>query len=614
MGAGNDATERAGEPLVERNSPSTGGLALAAVLTATFIAYAATLGFGFVSDDRFQVVGNPFIAFWRFVPQYFASHVWSYRYPHLLSNYYRPLFLLWLRLNEVLWGARAWGWHLTSVAAHLVVTWLVYRLGWRLAQEKRVAAAGALVFGLYPVHIEAVAYVSGVAEPLSAAFVLAAFLAWMHSRGPAPSRRWLGASLALFAAALLSKESGLMLPAFIAVFAWIYAAADGGEVGLSKRLRAALVAMAPFLGLTLAYLPLRMWALRGFAHTVTPLAPSTAFLTIPSIVLFYLRLLIWPVGLSSYYDTPYVSGPAFWSFWLPLVVIVAALAALVSWYRWTRQRSRGESRVLAFASLWMGLAVLPVLNFRLLPEGEIAHDRYLYLASVGFSILVALAWRQVGRRVVGDLVWRGAWVSALGVALAALLAVLTMRQSLYWSDALSLNYRAHAIAPQNVAATTSLAAAAAERGMVPAAMVLYEQALKTHPGFWRANVNLAYLYYGQGNYPEAVRYFERGAAADPTDGDQFLYLGLALMRLNRLAEAERAIRTALLVHPGGRGYHLGLGLVLKQAGKLAEARQEFEAAIKADPEDAQARALLYEVEGKSGSQIEQPGTKLPLSR
>lgn len=595
-----------GDPLWAR------GLPVAAILTATFIAYAATLGFGFVFDDQAGIVGNDAIRAWRYLPSYFTSHVWSYLYPHLLSNYYRPLFLLWLRLNETLFDLRAWGWHFTSVVAHLAVTYLVYRLGFRLTRDTGTAVAGALVFGLHPVHIEAVAYISGVAEPLSTVFVLAAFLAWLRSRGPGPRLRWVAASTALFAAALLSKESSLMLPVFIAVYAWIYAAVDGGAARSGERVRAALVSVAPFLVVTLAYLPLRVWALKGFAHTVTPLALSTAILTVPSVVIFYLRLLVWPARLSCYYDTPYVSAPSFRGFALPLVVLVAVVGVLVLWYRWTRRRSPEESRALAFASLWMALAILPVLNFRLLPEGEIAHDRYLYLPSVGFSILVVLAWRQAGFRHA-RLLARPAWAAALGVAFCVLMAFATVRQTLYWSDDLSLNFHAHEIAPRNVSATTSLAAAAAERGMVAVAQALYRQALESHPDFWRANVNLAYLYYQQGNFPEAVRYFERSAAADPTDGDQFLYLGLARLRLNRLAEAEGAIRTALLVRPRGHGYHLGLGLVLKQAGKLAEAKQEFAAQLAENPQDAQARALLVEVEGQLERQPVGPGVNPPAS-
>ena len=100
----------------------------AAILAATFLAYAGTLGFGFVFDDTAGIVRNDSLRSWHYVPGYFSSHVWSFLYPHLLSNYYRPLFLLWLRLNDALFGLHPWGWHLTSVLAHLGVTCLVYCL------------------------------------------------------------------------------------------------------------------------------------------------------------------------------------------------------------------------------------------------------------------------------------------------------------------------------------------------------------------------------------------------------------------------------------------------------------------------------------------------------
>ena len=245
-------------------------LAPAAILAATFLAYAGTLGFGFVFDDTAGIVRNDSLRAWRYLPSYFTSHVWSFLYPHLLSNYYRPLFLLWLRLNDALFGLHPWGWHLTSVAAHVAVTYLVYCLGLRLTRDAWIAAFAGLIFGLDPVHVEAVAYVSAVPELLCAVFVLAALLAWLRTREGGLKRTWLAAALALYSAALLSKESGMMLPIFIALYAWIYAAGDGGEVGLGKRLRTALEAVAPFLVVTLFYVPLRVWALKGFAHTVTP--------------------------------------------------------------------------------------------------------------------------------------------------------------------------------------------------------------------------------------------------------------------------------------------------------------------------------------------------------
>jgi Flp pilus assembly protein TadD len=367
-----------------------------------------------------------------------------------------------------------------------------------------------------------------------------------------------------------------------------------GRTRLFERLLSALGASIPFWAVILLYAPLRIHALKGFAHVVTPLSFSTEVFTIPSVLLFYLRLLIWPFRLSCYYDTPYVSTPGWHDFVLPAALLAGVTAALAFWY-WRARRSVPEdAKAIAFVCLWIVLTILPVLNFRFLPESEIAHDRYVYLPSVGFAILLALALRRAAGGVASPF-GCSAWALLGALVLSSAMGYATARQSLFWSDDLTLNYRAHEIAPHNVSATTSLAAAVAQQGMAGAAMRLYQQALAIQPDFWRANVNLAYLYYAQGNYPEAARFFARACAADPTDGDQFLYWGMALLRLGRQAEAEKALRTALLVRPQGKNYHLGLGMVLNQEGRLPEARQEIEAELSEDGQNAQARALLREV-------------------
>lgn len=597
---------------ISSDSPWARALAPVAILAATFLAYAATLGFGFVFDDHILILSNESIHSWRYFPLYFTSHIWSFRYPHLLANYYRPLFLTWLRLNDMLFGLRPWGWHLTSVLAHVAVTYLVFRLCLRLTEDAWVAGTAGLVFGLHPVNVEAVADITSIQEPLSTLFILGAMLAFCRSWESGPKHRWLVASLALTAAALLSKESGMVIPILVAGYAWIYRDAGSREVAPAEwrffpRLRSALVASIPFWVVILSYLPLRIRALKGFAHVITPLSWSQEVFTLPSVLMFYLRLLTRPIGLSCYYDLPYVSAPTMREFWLPLAGILAAAAVLAGWYMWMRRAQPEDARTLAFAALWMVVAILPVLNFRMLPEGEIAHDRYLYLPSVGFSLLLALA---TVRWVRSQRHWlRPGWVAGLAVLICLVTGFTTLRQSLYWSDDLSLNFHAHKIAPRNVSATSSLAAAVSQRGLDAQAMALYQQALAIQPKFWRANVNLAYLYYAHDDFPEAARFFARACIADPTDGDQFLYLGMALLRMGRLEEAEKAVRTALLVRPQGMNYHLGLGMVLRGEGKFPEAKREIEAELSLDGQNAQARTLLEEVKRQIPAQGEGPSVE-----
>ena len=121
------------------------------VVVATFLLFAGTLGFDFVFDDRLQILQNPYILSWRNLPRYFTSNVWSFR-AGTVSNYYRPLFFVWLRLNEALFGLQPAGWHLTSVLTHLLVTLEVYWVGVNLLPDRRVAAVASALFGLHPIH------------------------------------------------------------------------------------------------------------------------------------------------------------------------------------------------------------------------------------------------------------------------------------------------------------------------------------------------------------------------------------------------------------------------------------------------------------------------------
>ena len=329
MSTASSPTNASWKRLLERDSGWRRFLPASIVIIATALAYAATSRLGFVGDDLLQIVGNPFITSWKFLPRYFASHVWSYVYPHLLANYYRPFFLVWLRLNEGAFGQWAAGCHLTSAALHVIVTYVVYRLLFHFTLEPWAAAAGALLFGLHPVHVEAVAYVSAAPELLSCLFVLATLLFWLRHAGkgrevsaagvrkahgafagtaqsrPERIALCLGVSLLFYLAALFSKEGSLVFPILVGAYALV----EYKQVGTpSKRLRFALTAIFPFLAVTVAYLPLRIWALKGFAHIVTPVPLVTEIFTIPSVLLFYMRLLVWPVGLGCYYDTPFVEG------------------------------------------------------------------------------------------------------------------------------------------------------------------------------------------------------------------------------------------------------------------------------------------------------------------
>jgi len=198
------------------------------VVAITFIGYMGTLRYDFVYDDEYVIVQNPSIQSWAALPRFFTEHLWFFKFS--MSNYYRPIFLVWLALNHTLFGLDPVGYHLTTVLAHVTVTLLVFHLARRLTGDLGAAAIASLLFGLHPAHIEGVAWICGVSEPLMAMFLLGSFLCYLRYRDTNIGRRklWFVASLGLATLAVFEKETAVILPALIFAYEVIFRRSDGG--------------------------------------------------------------------------------------------------------------------------------------------------------------------------------------------------------------------------------------------------------------------------------------------------------------------------------------------------------------------------------------------------
>jgi protein O-mannosyl-transferase len=523
-------------------------LLLGLVLGSTLLVYLGTLQFEFVYDDLGQIVANPAVQTWKYLPLYFHANVWMQQFA--VGNYYRPIFLLWLLLNHSLFGLHSSLWHLTTVLAHVSVTALVFVLAMRLTSRRRIAVLAALLFGLHPVHLEAVAWISGVTEPLLALLLIPSFLAYLNYRDRGRRHQWLSASLALYGLALLSKETAVVMPALVFTYDWLFAPSERRWMA---RLRAAVVSALPFVLVTGVYALARANALHGIAHKTVDLPARIAVLTIPSALWFYIRLMLAPFGLSVFYDTPYITHVSFARVVMPLCGIALAAGVLVWWWR------RSRSPVVAFASLWILLPILPLLNLALLPMGDFIHDRYLYLPSVGLALLAAMALAKLDAR---QLLGRPAGQVA-GLALAFAMAFGTVVQSVPWANDLLLYYHGMAVAPNNDLPRNKLAAALVQRGMYKEGIKLYEVVLATDPDYWYANYRMGFAQYMTGRYADAERYLARATALQPSP-DGFYYLGLAQMKLGRTDAAGKSLQEAVRMQPDGAGYKEALAGVKGQ--------------------------------------------------
>lgn len=565
------------------------------VLLVTFLAYAGTLWFKFVYDDRGQILANMQVHYWRFAPHYFSERVWSFAYPGIPGNYYRPLFLLYLLLNYKIFGPFPAGWHLMSVFTQVGVTYFVYLLVRRLTRDFKTALVASLIFGLDPVHIESVAWISGVTDPLAALFLLPSFLCYLNWRDRIRHRwMWLGGSLILYGLAMLSKETALILPFIILAFEWLWQESSDNDAWLRRafqRTWASAVRTVPFVLLTFGYLAARWHVIKGLGHDMVPLSISTIVFTWPQLLVFYIRHLVWPFNLSVFYDVPYIKTPGLWSFYLPAVVIVAL--GLLFWLLLLRlgKTSPSDNRMVAFACAWVLIPFIPLLDLSVLPVGEIAHDRYLYLPSLGFAMLAAMGLRRIrlGKR---SLFGVPALQAVAVICLALIFGISTPLQDRYWANDTALYGRGVEMTPYNKLARTNLGNAMGEQGHYAQAIALYRQVLVQDPHFWLAVYNMGYTYYRVGNLQGAQEYLERAIAINGVDSDEYFYLGLTWLKLGHVNDAERAVRHAIKLHPEGLAYHFAMGMILKLKGNLSGAMSEFKQELENFPGEAGAEQQI----------------------
>ena len=557
-----------------------------AVVVLSALVYAWTLSFQFVYDDIGQLVDNPSIRSWQFLPQYFNSHMWAGVLAN--SNYYRPLVLLWFRLNYVLFGLSPAGWHFTSIMAHAAATLLVLRLVYRLFANRTAAILSAMIFGLHPVHVQSVAWVSGVTDPVLAIFMTGSFLQYLIYRESRKPIR-LAWSLLLYVGATLTKEPGVILPAMIFAYEYTRPAENPAHSAAVRRVKAATLTVLPFVLVTFAYLAVRMRALHGFAPALFQMGTPTMIRTLPSILWLNIEHLLLPWGYSLYYDFNPVQHFTDSQFLLPVGSLFALFVVLVG----VCYLVRIPRNIVVVATIWFVLPLLPSLYLRAIPIAIFAQDRYLYISSIGFAILASnLILRVIDvvaeQRELPLLLYTSA---TIGMALASC----TLIQQQYWESNIALYRRAVSVAPNNEQALANLAVALAEHKPIES-LALFEKSLRLDPNSAKLNYLFGYTLYRIGQYSPSLSPLARAAELDPSMAEAFLYIGMSHLKLGYPHDAEAEITRSIVLEPHKRGAHLALGTVFEAEGNLSAAINETEIEARTYPDDKLVQQRLAELQ------------------
>ena len=456
---------------------------LSALAFLTVLLYSGTLYFQFVWDDKAQIIDSPIIRSLSNLHRVFISDLWYHTGRSQI--YYRPLFVVWSMFNYAMVGLRPWGWHLGAILMHVAACMAVFWLLRKLGVEYWTAALAVLIFALHPIHIECVAWISAVSDSMATMLAALAFVAYLYGRQPtAHPALWRTISFALFAGALLTKEIALGFTLLVASYEYLFSRESGTRSRLWSAVRVAL----PYVAITAGYIFLRKMAFHEVVSAkVDPYHTSVdMLLVLPYVVTFYLRQLVLPVGLTGLYYTPYFTAQLAARFVLPLLIL-AGVAALI--YYWSQKQN---DRMVIFAALWILIGLSPALYLRAFQDGDFVRDRYIYLGSVGFCVLIAKGLRLlegVGRR------------NLQGIAVAILCAgyvALSVPQQAYWYSDLLVYSRGYQLYPGNAYTLVGLAREYSRLGAYDRAIPLLEQAHNEKPQYVYTSFALADVYINAG--------------------------------------------------------------------------------------------------------------------
>jgi tetratricopeptide (TPR) repeat protein len=184
-----------------------GGVALIAL--AVVLAYSQALGAGFVYDDKLLVLDNLRLSSLGSAFGAFFEPYWSFDPTATFTNsYWRPLTTITLALGRSLSGTDPLGYHILSLGLHLLASVVAWRLAARLLGSPLVGLGVALLFAMHPTHVESVAWVSAINDPLYGLFALLALDAFVEWRDKGSQGSPWRAGIWLLPA-LLSKEQAL---------------------------------------------------------------------------------------------------------------------------------------------------------------------------------------------------------------------------------------------------------------------------------------------------------------------------------------------------------------------------------------------------------------------
>lgn len=459
----------------------------------------------FWDDDDF-ILKNRYIKEWRYLPEFFTQNLVAGA--HLNSNYWRPLLLIVFATEWSLWKDWAPGWHAVNTGFHIADTILLFFIILTLFRNRTLALCTALIFLTHPIQVETVVYVNSLGDSLSVFFMFASiylYLKYRLSKQSALMSRFYYLSVALFPLALLSKESGILLPCFIGICDFIIL---NPQRSFLQRIVIILRSIWPFALLAAVYILLRATKL-NFVNTFNFYNEDTEFTSNPwlrlinffQVLQIYFGLIFFPYDLrvERLLEVPK-------TFFQPAVafgsVVFSGLvaAAFVNWKK---------RPVITFGILWFFIGLILTSNL-FVAINALVYEHFLYVPIIGIALVIV--WLSIQYAQKHGL--QKTFIKAF-ILIIIVYCGWSVKRVFEWRTAIGFYENLIKYSPNSYRVINNLGMEYADKGIQDKAEATYLKAITADPKNPVAYHNIAGTYRDTGRVDLALKTFHKAIELDP---------------------------------------------------------------------------------------------------
>lgn len=499
-------------------------------------------------DDPDFVFNNPLIkdvSFVGFKNLFTTNHT---------TGAFIPLVLLSWMIDYSIWGLNPLGFHITNLIIHLINVVLVYILVSRLTTKHWILLVTTLLFGLHPMRVEAVAWITARKDLLYTLFFLLSLIAYTsfikkHIRKQ--QYKYYILCLIAFIAALFSKGTAVILPLVLLVFDYYFQRKLSVKLFLEK---------IPFMVFGVYFMQV---AIEAQYDTGAIMGGETFSYTNSIFVGFYgyfvyIVKAIFPYDLCAYNPYPMeVNEPNPWYFY-PMAVCILILTALL-----VIKRKKWFTVCFGFAFFFVSL--IPVIQ--VLPIGTaITSDRFTYLPYFGLFFIIGYAVDFLMRHYVNF----KKIILLAGIAYMLFLGVLTFNQSRTWKDSDTMWSKVIEEFPEDFLGYYNRASYFSEKGEDAIALKDYNKAIEIKPELHHIHYSRAYTYQQLGDTLKALQGYNRSLKIDNSFVPAHLNRGILFMALNKEDLAIKDFNKMIALEPENHYGYFNRAIYYKKMGMWTE--------------------------------------------